>query len=152
MGSFKREIRLLLQALEAGYHRQLIASEEPEITKIIIAKKFHDEYGISKEMAEETINTLAAVLVDGGKSEEEKAVEKIAKLEKAAKDGDLWAQYELGVLFRELKRFEEASEWLEKAAKKGLELYASVTQGAKEKPSEEERILVSSKYRTNRSF
>jgi formylglycine-generating enzyme required for sulfatase activity len=146
-GGFKLEIRLFLQALEAGYQKELLNSTEPEITKPILAKKFHDEYGISKEVAEETVRILATVLEDGGKSEEEKIAEKIAKLEKAAKDGDIQSQYELGVLFRKLKKFEEAAKWLELAAKRGLELYVAQKQKNREEPEKIKKTgTVSAEY------
>jgi formylglycine-generating enzyme required for sulfatase activity len=135
-GGCKREIRLLLQALEAGYHKTLLGSADPEITIPMLAKKFNDEYGTAKEVAVEIIGILAKVLKECGKSEEDKTAEKITKLEKAAKDGDIQAQYNLGVLLRNLKRFEEASGWLELGMKKVLELYAEEKQKSSAKQKE----------------
>ena len=124
-GGFKREIRLMLQALEAGYHKELLNSAEPEITRPILVKKFQDEYSITKEAAEEIVGILAVVLKDGGKSKEEKEAEELAALEQSAKKGDIQSQYKLGILLCETKRFEEATVWLKLAAKKGVELWAA---------------------------
>ena len=121
-GGFKREIRLLMQALDAGYHKDLLNSGDPEITRAILVKKFQDEYGTAKEVAKEMVHVFAKVLEDGGKSAEEKIAEKIVKLEKPARDGNIQAQYELGVLLCERGKYQEAAEWLKMAAKRGVEL------------------------------
>jgi formylglycine-generating enzyme required for sulfatase activity len=132
-GGYKREIRLLLQALEAGYHKLLLDSAEPEITVPMLVKKFHDENGISREVAEGIISVLAKILKDDGKGEEE-TIQEIIMLEKVAKDGNIRAQYNLGVLLRKLKRFEEAAEWLELAMRNELELHTEFVQRNGEKP------------------
>ncbi|GHT56737.1 hypothetical protein FACS1894109_06660 [Spirochaetia bacterium] len=61
-GQFKKESRLLLQALEAGYYKELKNTQDPEITKQKLIQKFQDEYGIAKEPAEETVSLLMGVL------------------------------------------------------------------------------------------
>ncbi|GHT56735.1 hypothetical protein FACS1894109_06650 [Spirochaetia bacterium] len=61
-GQFKKETRLLLQALEAGYYKELKNTQDPEITKQKMIQKFQDEYGSSEESADETICLLMRVL------------------------------------------------------------------------------------------
>ncbi|MCL2720585.1 MAG: formylglycine-generating enzyme family protein [Treponema sp.] len=121
-GGFKREIRLLIQTLEAGYHKELLKSEEPEITVKILVKKFQDDYGTAKEVAEEIINILAVVLEGSGKSDEDKQKDEIKKLTIKAEKDDVKAQYELGTLFYKLKEYDESYKWLEIAARKGMEI------------------------------
>ncbi|GHT56733.1 hypothetical protein FACS1894109_06640 [Spirochaetia bacterium] len=61
-GQFRKESRLLLHALEAGYYTELKNTQDPEITKQKLIQKFQDEYGIAKEPAEETVSLLMGVL------------------------------------------------------------------------------------------
>jgi tetratricopeptide (TPR) repeat protein len=121
-GQFKRDSRLLLQSLEAGAHKELLQPEDPDISKQKMIRKLQDEYGTAKEAAEEIITSLALVLGNRGKTEEEKTAERIARLESTAKNGDHKAQLELGTLLSKLKRFEEAAKWFEMAARHGPNL------------------------------
>ena len=151
-GGFKREIRLLMQALDAGYHKDLLNSGEPEITRAILVKKFHDEFGIANEVAEEIIGILALVIKDGGKSEEEKCAEELAALEQSAKNGDILAQCSLGILLRKLSRFEEASEWLEMAAKRELEHWAELNAKPEIKESTPQTIVMQQEQGTSNTM
>ena len=118
-GAFKREIHLFLQSLEAGCHRELLRSEEPERTKARLIRKLHEDYGITLGFAQETIDLLGIIIENRERTDEEK----IARLEKAAKGGDYRSQYELGLLFKKIKKYEASIHWLEIAAKHCMSLY-----------------------------
>jgi formylglycine-generating enzyme required for sulfatase activity len=63
-GQFKKESRLLLQALEAGAYKELLQSKYRETGKQKLIRKLQDEYGIAKKAAEETLTVLVSVLED----------------------------------------------------------------------------------------
>ncbi|MDR3172334.1 MAG: SUMF1/EgtB/PvdO family nonheme iron enzyme [Treponema sp.] len=118
-GEFKKEIRLVLQVLEAGYHREMLKSEELELTTRKLIRDFQDEYAITQEAAQETISMLAILIAGREKTDEEKIIE----LEKTAHEGDYKAQYALGSLLKRLHRYEAAMNWFEAAAKRLMAFY-----------------------------
>jgi formylglycine-generating enzyme required for sulfatase activity len=129
-GVFKREIRLFLQSLEAGYHRKLLKAVEPELTKQALIREFQDDYGIAREIAEETIAILAAGIEKHTETDEEQ----IARLEKIAPQGDYRTKYTLGRLLQKLKRYEAAADWFEKSAEQCMALYEHLVQTMKTCP------------------
>ncbi|MDR0562530.1 MAG: formylglycine-generating enzyme family protein [Spirochaetaceae bacterium] len=118
-GTFKREIHLFVLSLEAGCHRELLRTEEPEPIKQRLIWKLQDDYGIIPAYAEETITLLGTLIEERELTDEEKAV----KLEKAAQKGDYRSQYELGLLCKKLQKYEAALYWFETAARRGIDLY-----------------------------
>jgi rubrerythrin len=123
-GQFKKESRLLLQALEIGAYKELSQSEDPDFSKQKLIRKLQDEYGTAKEAAEEIITNLVSVLGDREKTDEEKTVEQISRLEKAAKEGGFQAQYELGLLYEKLNDYKESSYWFKELARLWVDLHS----------------------------
>ncbi|GHT56740.1 hypothetical protein FACS1894109_06670 [Spirochaetia bacterium] len=74
-GQFKKETRLLLQALEAGYYKELKNTQDPEIARQKLIQKFQDEYGSSEKSAEETISLLMRILNIPDKTNQRKIAE-----------------------------------------------------------------------------
>ena len=108
---FKREIRLLLQALEAGAYKELFLTTETIFGIKKMIRKLQEDYAIAADAAEETVMLLAKF----GKNKEKTAEEKIAKLEKLAQEGGNYkAQYELGLLLEEQGKYKEANFWYKK--------------------------------------
>ncbi|MDR0562978.1 MAG: formylglycine-generating enzyme family protein, partial [Spirochaetaceae bacterium] len=117
-GTYKREIRLFLQCLEAGYHRKLLKAADADMTRRLLMRSLQEDYGIAGEIAEETITTLADCLETRDSPEEQ-----IARLTGQCAHGDYRAKYELGCLLYKLKRYEESADWFEKAARQCITLY-----------------------------
>jgi formylglycine-generating enzyme required for sulfatase activity len=67
-GEYKKERRLVLQALEAGYYRRLRDSKERALTIRILIRDFQEDYSIRQDAAEQTIDVLAALF--GGRVEQ----------------------------------------------------------------------------------
>jgi len=61
-GEYKKESRLLLQALEAGVHKAIDTTEELEICKKQQARVLQNEYFLAAEIASDVIDTLALIL------------------------------------------------------------------------------------------
>ncbi|MDR2535984.1 MAG: formylglycine-generating enzyme family protein [Treponema sp.] len=122
-GALKREIHLFIQSLEAGCHRELLRSEKPEVTKPRLIQKLQDNYGITQTFAEETITLLEAVIQERELTPEEKTLQLI----KAAQKGNYRSQYELGLLFKNQKKYELSTYWFETAAKQCMDLYEAST-------------------------
>ena len=117
-GGFKREIRLLMQALDAGAYKEIFQSDDPDIGTQKTIQKLQDEYAIAKKAAEETVMALAALLKNREMTDEEK----INQLEKLVqKEGNFHEQYELGLLLEKQGRFQEACTWFKGISKNLLE-------------------------------
>ncbi|GHT59749.1 hypothetical protein FACS1894109_16230 [Spirochaetia bacterium] len=61
-GEYKKESRLLLQAIESGCPGEIIRSQDVDITKQKLINKLCDEYSIDKEAAGDIINLLYTVI------------------------------------------------------------------------------------------
>jgi tetratricopeptide (TPR) repeat protein len=61
-GDYKKESRLLLQALEAGVQKAIITTVELEICKLQQARVLHEEHFLTAEAAADVVDTLALVL------------------------------------------------------------------------------------------
>jgi len=59
---YKRESRLLLQALEAGVQREIDVTQELAICKKQQGRLLHEDYGMDEKVAADVVNTLAIVL------------------------------------------------------------------------------------------
>jgi len=57
-GEYKKEIRLLLQALEIGFYSSIINSTDLNLTRMTLIKQFQEEYYISEEVAISLIDLL----------------------------------------------------------------------------------------------
>jgi hypothetical protein len=57
-GEFSKEIRLFLQALELGCHTAILNSNDLNLTRMVLIKRFQDEYFISGEIATLLIDLL----------------------------------------------------------------------------------------------
>jgi hypothetical protein len=64
-GEYKKESRLLLQALEAGAQKAIDATDELEICKKQQARVLQEEYFLATETAADVVDTLAIVLRGG---------------------------------------------------------------------------------------
>ncbi|MDR2494233.1 MAG: SUMF1/EgtB/PvdO family nonheme iron enzyme [Spirochaetaceae bacterium] len=137
-GAFKRENRILLLSLEAGCHRTLLRSPEPEKTIPRLIEKLQEEYGITYAYARETVVLLEQVIADRELSDAEKR----AILERAARRGDYRAEYELGLLLKNAGRFEEAARWLEAAAKHCITLYEERVTEERPAPAPEDLLKI----------
>ncbi|MDR0526095.1 MAG: SUMF1/EgtB/PvdO family nonheme iron enzyme [Spirochaetaceae bacterium] len=113
-GRFKREIRLLLQSLTAGHHRKLLAPSADTETQRALARSLEDEFGAAREPAEETIRALAQCL---GRPHPE-----ADRLIRSGAGGNYRAQYKAGAVLFALKRYKEAAEYFEKAARQCIDL------------------------------
>jgi DNA-directed RNA polymerase subunit RPC12/RpoP len=67
-GEYKKESRLLLQALEAGVQKEIITTKELEICKKQQARILREEHFVAAEAAEDIVDTLALVLRDENKN------------------------------------------------------------------------------------
>jgi uncharacterized protein with PIN domain len=61
-GEYKKESRLLLQALEAGVQKAIADTEELEICKKQQVRVLQEEYFLAAEIAADVVDTLALVL------------------------------------------------------------------------------------------
>jgi hypothetical protein len=61
-GEYKKESRLLLQAIEAGVAKEIDATDELNLCKQRQVRVLHDEYFLAPEMAADVVDMLAAVL------------------------------------------------------------------------------------------
>jgi tetratricopeptide (TPR) repeat protein len=61
-GEYKKESRLLLQALEAGVPKAIESTKELEICKLQQARVLHEEHFLTAEAAADVVETLALVL------------------------------------------------------------------------------------------
>jgi predicted Zn-ribbon and HTH transcriptional regulator len=68
-GEFKKESRLLLQALEAGVQKEIDATVELEICKKQQVRVLQEEYFLTAEIAADVVDTLALVLRGEQKNE-----------------------------------------------------------------------------------
>ena len=57
-GEFKKEIRLLLQALGLGCHTVILNSNDLNLTRMTLIRQFQDEYFISEEISTSLIDLL----------------------------------------------------------------------------------------------
>jgi len=57
-GEFKKEIRLLLQALELGCHTIILSSNDLNLTRMALIRQFQNEYFISEEISSALIDML----------------------------------------------------------------------------------------------
>jgi len=57
-GDYKKEIRLLLQALELDFYTTIMNSKDLNITRMALIKQFQDEYFISEEITTSLIDLL----------------------------------------------------------------------------------------------
>jgi formylglycine-generating enzyme required for sulfatase activity len=112
----KREIRLFLIGLEAGCHQALLESKDPEQTKHQLVKELQDEYGLTQAYAEEIVAILTAAIHTPERAE--KAIS--SELEKAAKNGDPRAQYELGRVYESQGNYAEAVRWFNEASQQDI--------------------------------
>ena len=63
-GEFKKEIRLLLQALELNIHKTILKSNDLNLTRISLVKQIQTEYYISEEVAASLIDLLLSIIKD----------------------------------------------------------------------------------------
>jgi hypothetical protein len=63
---YKKEIRLLLQALELGFHTAILHSNDLNLTRMTLIRQFHDEYAIDEEAAVSLVDMLLWVLKGRG--------------------------------------------------------------------------------------
>jgi uncharacterized protein with PIN domain len=68
-GEYKKESRLLLQALEAGVQKAIADTEELEICKKQQVRVLQEEYFLAAEIAADVVDTLALVLREKQKNE-----------------------------------------------------------------------------------
>jgi len=61
-GEYKKESRLVLQALEAGVQKAIDAAEDIEICRKQQIRTLREEYFLAQEVAADVVNTLALVL------------------------------------------------------------------------------------------
>jgi hypothetical protein len=61
-GEYKKEIRLLLQALEINFHNAIKKSNDLNITRISLINQLQSEYFISEEIAVSLIDLLLSVI------------------------------------------------------------------------------------------
>jgi len=61
-GEYKKESRLLLQALETGVQKEIITTQELEICKKQQARLLQDEYFLAAEIASDVVDTLVLFL------------------------------------------------------------------------------------------
>jgi len=61
-GEYKKESRLLLQALEAGVQKAIDTAENITICKKQQIRLLHDDYSLDEKLAAEVVDTLALVL------------------------------------------------------------------------------------------
>jgi hypothetical protein len=61
-GDYKKESRLLLQAIDAGVQKVINTTGELELCKRQQARVLHEEYGIDQEISADIVDTLAFVL------------------------------------------------------------------------------------------
>jgi hypothetical protein len=74
-GDYKKESRLLLQALEAGVPKAIESTKELEICKLQQARVLHEEHFLTAEAAADVVETLALVLRgEHGKGSSQNAV------------------------------------------------------------------------------
>jgi hypothetical protein len=72
-GEYKKESRLLLQALEAGVQKAIDTTDELEICKKQQARVLQEEYFLATETAADVVDTLAIVLRGGNQREKSKS-------------------------------------------------------------------------------
>jgi formylglycine-generating enzyme required for sulfatase activity len=121
-GRYKREIRLLLIALEGCYQgvrdSRDLAGDMPRFFRALT-----EGYGVSSAEAEEAVNLLLEIFDGIGPDADGETAQAIEALEKAALKGDYRAMYDLGLLLEKLNWYEESNYWFKKAAKQGLLLF-----------------------------
>jgi formylglycine-generating enzyme required for sulfatase activity len=61
-GEYKKEIRLVLQALELGCHTAILKSKDVHLTRLSLIKQIRDEYFINEEIASSLIDLLLVAL------------------------------------------------------------------------------------------
>jgi len=61
-GEYKKESRILLQAIEAGVSKQIYSTVELEICKKQQVRELNEEYGLTEEIAIDIVDTLALIL------------------------------------------------------------------------------------------
>jgi len=67
-GEYKKESRLVLQAIEAGVAKEINGTVELEICKKQQARELQEEYGLAEAVAADIVDTFALVLRAGQKS------------------------------------------------------------------------------------
>ena len=84
-GEYKKESRLLFQALKAGVQKAINTTQELASCKKQQAMLLHEEYGLDKKTAADTVNALAFVLRgDTADEETQAAFERGTKPDKAS--------------------------------------------------------------------
>jgi tetratricopeptide (TPR) repeat protein len=68
-GEYKKESRLLLQALDAGVQKEIDTTAELELCKRQQVRVLHEEYGMDQEIAVDVVDTLVLVLKEKQESE-----------------------------------------------------------------------------------
>jgi hypothetical protein len=66
-GAYKKESRILLLAVEAGFPREIVNAAEPDIVRQRLINRLHEDYSLDVEAAETIIRVLFAVI--GNKEE-----------------------------------------------------------------------------------
>jgi len=61
-GEYVKEIRLLLQVLELGYHTDILNSNDIKLTQLTLIKKLQNEYFITEDISSFYINLLLSIL------------------------------------------------------------------------------------------
>ena len=78
-GEYKKESRLLLQALDAGVQKAIDATEELAICKQQQVRVLREDYFLAEEVAVDVVDTLALVLRGEAKEEKKKVCKKCGK-------------------------------------------------------------------------
>jgi len=78
-GEYKKESRLLLQALDAGVQKAIDATEELAICKQQQVRVLEEDYSLKEEVAADVVDTLAMVLRGEAKEEKKKFCKKCGK-------------------------------------------------------------------------
>ena len=127
-GGYKREIRLLLQALEAGAYKEIFNSDDPDLGAQKTIKKLQSEYAIAKDAAEATVTMLTALFKNLHTNEEN-----VGELEKRAQNGDNNAQYKLGLLLEKQGKYKESNYWFKTIVEKTMDANTTFSEKAVKK-------------------